>query len=261
MKKKGALFAIIIILLAILLIVGIFSLLFSIKDIELNYTNSLSKTDKLKLESDINENLGKNVFGFSKKKFEAEIESNYPYVEIEHIEMVFPSKVIITLRERTPLFAINYNSKYYIFDKSSNLLDISSSNVGGDGDYSCVLVEGISKESLETLKSVEKAGGSPEVVKDKAVTMATEFFGVLNGLSFEYTDVQIKGFFVSVEADVDDNLLATTRYGTKLLIYDFSVNTEKKIANIMGAYTSGLASDPSSEIIIGNDLLPVLKKR
>lgn len=260
MKKKGALYAILIVLLALIIVVGIFVLLFSITEIELNYTNTINNIDKNAVGSITDEYLGKNVFTFSKSSYKDRLESECPYVEVEHIEIVFPSKIIVTLRERTSLFAINYDSKYYIFDKTGALLDISETNIGGDGDYACVLVEGVSKDELESLKSV-KAGGQPAVSKDKAVQSAMKFFEALNVLSYEYTEVQIKGFFVSVEIDVDDNLLATTRYGTRLLIYDFSENTDIKVAHIMGAYTSGLASEPQSEIVIGNDLLPVLKKR
>lgn len=261
MKKKGALFAILIVLLVLLVLVGIFILLFSISEIEFNYTSVQNRLDTNVVEGIAEEYKGKNVFTFSKSSFTKDVEENCPYAEIEHIEIVFPSKIIVTLRERTPLFAINYNSKYYIFDKGAHLLEISQSNVGGDGDYACVLIEGISKENLETLKSVEKAGGEPNVTKDDAVTKAITFFTTLNSLDYEYTEVQIKGFFVSVEVDVDDNLLATTRYGTQLLIYDFSESTNIKVANIMGAYTSGLASEPQSVIVIGDDLMPVLKKR
>ncbi len=261
MKKKGALYAILIVLLVLLIVVGVFVMLFSTNEIELNYTNTLNRIDVNTVDSLTNEYIGKNIFTFSKKAYKERIESECPYVEIEHIEIVFPSKIIVTLRERTPLFAINCNSKYYIFDKNASLLDISTSNIGGDGDYACVIVEGVSKENLEKLKAVEKAGGQTAVSSDKAVTSAIKFFETLNSLSYEYTAVQIKGFFESVSTDVDDNLLATTRYGTRLLIYNFSENTERKVANIMGAYTSGLASEPQSEIVIGNDLLPVLKKK
>lgn len=258
MKKKGVLFIILIIVFVLALLIGLFALLFSINQIEINNINNLNKVSKVELQTYVNNYLGKNVFAFNKSEFSNAVQKEFPYLKIDRIEMVFPSKVTVTVSERLPLFAINSDSKYYLFDYEGMLVDATDSNTGGDGDYSCIMLEGLKIADADKL-SVDKVGTIPSCVKNNdMIKYAMQFFNILNGLSFEYTDIQIKGFFSEVEIDLDNNLVATTRYGTKLCIYDFEENATAKVANIMGAFTSGMASDPTSTIYIGNDLLPVL---
>lgn len=258
MKKKGILYIVLLIVLIIVLIVVGLKVIFAINDFEINNINIINKTDANQLQGYLSKYYGKNVFSFQKKLFTDEVQKQFPYLKVEHIEIVFPSKIILTVSERMPLFAINYDSTYYLFDYEGFLVGSTDSNTGGDGDYSCILLEGLKFTDDNGLTS-EDVGSIPKcVVENQNIKYSMEFFSILNNLTFEYTEIQIKGFFTEVEMDLDNNLTATTRYGTKLMIYDFDENTTAKVTNIMGAFTSGMASDPLSTIIIGNDLLPVL---
>lgn len=260
MKRKGILFTILVIVMIIAIIVGVFVLLFAISNFEINYTSLSKNLDKVKFEEYIYKNYkGKNQFIFNKDKFISDVEKEFPYSEIVDVERVFPKKVNVTVCEREDVFTILFNSKYYVFDNRGVLLEIKNDNIEDVGDYPCIEIFGMSKKDLEGID--EYIGQVPDKLEsNKKFNCFMKYINIMERLEYNYTDTQLKKFITSIEVNEGLDLTIHTESNTTMIIYNFPTQSEGKVKNIIGAFVSGMATEPSDILIIGDDLLPVIKK-
>lgn len=259
MRKKGILFTILVILLVLAIIACVFMLIFNIKEFNLDYTNAPISVNKKELETYINTYKGTNTFLFNKEEFISDVQAKFPYIIIQNVERIPFDKVTVTLTERLSLFAIQSNSNYYYFDSEGFLVEETNINEGVVGNYPCIEILGLKDKSIGDLS--KEIGSTPQMFEnDVQAKYILQFFDIMKRLEYNYSDLQIKGFLSSVEIDLENNLTISTRYGTTLIIYNFNKFPEEKVASIMKAFTQGLASDPSSTLIVKDDLITILTK-
>ncbi len=260
MKKKGFLFTILIVVLVLALLTAGAMLMFSIKEFDVEYSNNVTNINKADFESYITKYHGDSTFLFSKNEFVEDVQNKFPYVVIQNVERIPFSTVKVTLTERLPVFAINYNSKYYKFDINGILVGISETNEAEVGQTACIEVTGIDSKLLVGID--EKVGTIPEFFKtDEKAGYILQYFDVMKRLDYNYTDFQLKSFIETIEIDFEKNLIVETNIGVELWIYDFDVKTEDKIKAVMAVYTNpDKAIEPDSKLIVSNDLTITLTK-
>lgn len=251
MKKKGVLFYSLVFILVIAILIGGFILLFQIKNIEIEFGNELQFTKTEDVESYVNKYLKTNAFSFDKEEFSLDVESKFSYLNINHIEMVFPSKIIVTVDERFPLFAISDQSLFYVFDKKGTLLEERELLEGGLGLDAPILIDGIKFD--KNIEISDYFGSVVPFETDKEhFNLAIEFFDILDRLG--YDEERTKRFIKSIEIDVDNNISFVDRIGVNCVIYDFESDSEAKLSSLIGAYSSDVGKLPGDTFTVTNDL-------
>ncbi|MEG2117233.1 MAG: hypothetical protein RRZ69_06095, partial [Clostridia bacterium] len=243
MRKKGIIFTILIILLVLAILATLFLLIFNISEFNIDYTNNPLVVNQSELETYINSYKGTNTFLFNKEEFINDVQAKFPYIIIQNVERIPFNKVTVTMTERLSLFAINSDSKYYLFDAEGFLLEQTDINAGANGSHACIEITGLKDKSIGNLPN--EIGTTPTMFSnDDQAKYILQFFDIMKRLERSYTDLQLKGFCSEIEIDLENNLTISTRYGTTLIIYNFNKFPEEKVQSIMGAFTQGLASDP-----------------
>ena len=101
--------------------------LFALREVEIDYRTShhnITATDEEIIESGEIE-LGGTVFFRNKQKIEQRIENAHPYIDVVNIETVFPSKLVIHIKERAKIYAVAGDDEYYFCDENLKILEIS----------------------------------------------------------------------------------------------------------------------------------------
>ncbi|MBR2397753.1 MAG: hypothetical protein IKA97_03180 [Clostridia bacterium] len=250
MRKKGILFSSIVALLVLAILVGVFFLLFTVSDLSV-----YDKSGSSKWIGDIQEyanGYAKGVvFFFNKQSFANNLSKQFPYSKVENVEIIFPNKIEVTILERKALYAIEDGGTFYLFDKEGVLLESKSTNVGGDGNYACILVD---KPQSAQQMDVNAAGTVPAISTTKEMKMVLNFLDLMSRLEYDYSENELKGMLYSVSIENNNTLRAKTRFGTEFCIYDFDNDSANKVAYIMAAFTSGAVTDPNRILYVGDDL-------
>lgn len=251
MRKKGILFSSIVALLVLAILAGIFFLLFTVSDLSVYNKTEYAKLSVDDVQTYANDYAKGIVFFFNKQSFANNLSKQFPYAKVENVEIIFPNKIEATVSERTALYAIEEQGKYYLFDKEGVLLEIKNTNVGGDGVYACILVD---KPDSAAAIDESMTGTIPALSTSAEMAMVIDFLELLARLEYDYTENELKGMLYSVSIENNNTLRAKTRFGTEFCIYDFDNDSANKVAYIMAAFTSGAVSDPNRILYVGDDL-------
>lgn len=141
------------ILVFVLVIILIFSFVFTVKNAEVNLliepqtlSNELVK-DNLSRTNVIPYN--QSVFSFNRAQVTSKIEKAEPKIKVVNIETVFPNSININCVERTPLFALqltNSTSNYAVLDEDFKVID----KVTTQGNLITITMLANSYEDLES---------------------------------------------------------------------------------------------------------------
>ncbi len=131
--KTRRLIAIFITLAIITLIVVLCSVVFTVQSIDCNFLTSRVETVSISNEDIIKSSKikhGSSVFNLKKDEYIEAIESTYPYIEVNTIEVQFPSKVVIHMSERVPVYYMELSgattTDYCILDENMKVLELVS---------------------------------------------------------------------------------------------------------------------------------------
>jgi len=87
--------------------------------------NSPDKVEKIL--SSTNFAYGQSLFLLDKNSYSEDIERKNPYIEMIKILSVFPNKIVLNVRERTPRYYIKGQNKLFLLDVNFKLLEITKS--------------------------------------------------------------------------------------------------------------------------------------
>lgn len=127
----------IITLFVIVVLITMFSPLFNIKTITITGNNIVSENEIISL-SQIQ--IEENTYKVSSSRTSKNIKQN-AYIESVNIKRKLPSEIIIQVKEREPIFTIEYGPSYIYIDKQGYMLDIVNENP------SLPILQGIETES------------------------------------------------------------------------------------------------------------------
>ncbi len=261
MKKK-----LIIALLVVLCVVGVIVTLsftvFTIKDVEIFFRTSTSKTwDMNQIEKSGNFAYNKCLLFDNKKEYIQNIEKANPYLKVVNIETSFPSKMIVHVEEREPLFAVTDASDVVLCDGDLKVLEILSTPFTSE-KTNAILLENLKIEN-------EYEIGDFLEIEQKAIK---NFYSSM--IENNKTTSQITGFCKEIKLIEKENqfeknepvLEITTFKNRKILIHNYQINLSQKlqkmffcVANIYdvllesGNFTS--AEIDRCSIVINNNIL------
>ena len=191
---------------------------FTVKSVEIDFRTS---TEKEWSESEIVEGskipFGKCLLFMSTKKFEENLETTYPYLEVINIEKVFPSKIVIHVAEREELFVVQNGESQIYLDKDFKVLKIA------DGNFEST------KENPILLKGLNFDGqASPgEFLKTEQDGLKRFYASMVENRK---TLEQTEGFVKEITLEKEDNPL-TSKTEVHMTMQTFA-GREIKILNI-----------------------------
>lgn len=150
LKKKllislGVVFGVIAILVILLFT------LFALHSVKVNFRTST--TDNMSSEEEIIEagefSYGMPVCFLSKKKFTENIEKACPYVDVVNIETVFPYTMIVHVKERQEVFALNIDNTTYYLDNTLKILRVEEGGNFISTNKNPILLTGLDIEAQE----------------------------------------------------------------------------------------------------------------
>ena len=202
MKKKWLIVALSVVLVLVVTIVTLSFTLFTVQEISVDFRTSTSaeySEDEIISSSGIEK--GKNIFFLKKQRFTDNIEKTHPYLQVVNIETVFPSKIVIHLRERQSFYAAQTEGGYLILDQSLKILEkvaefepsrtspiLLPFEVNGEAGetadlkllrefYDAMLLNGRSRpEALSLVKQIEYFESENEVYHNKELGLKLTLF-------------------------------------------------------------------------------------
>lgn len=153
--------------------------IFNIKDIKV-LNNNLVPSDTIVSLSELKTE--ENIFKFYSKIVENKIQEN-PYVETVKIRRKFPSTVEIEIKERNPIYSIDYMGKYAYSDTQGYILEIS------EDSKQLIIIQGITTAEEEVAPGKRLSNEDLEKLEDviKIMNSANE-----NGLNGKVTSIDIQ---------------------------------------------------------------------
>ena len=105
MKNKRILFLFCALLFVVTLVI-LSSVLFAVSSVEVNVLNSSYFVESNKIEENISSIKGTSILVLSEKELSQQIEKDFTYAKVVSVERVFPSKIIVHIKERYEVFYI-----------------------------------------------------------------------------------------------------------------------------------------------------------
>lgn len=206
LKKQRLIRTTIAVFVGVLLIFGIWKLstlpVFSLKSVEFaGYKNI--KIDVL--ESLIKEHYGTNLFRISSDTIKSQLKKN-PWIKGIEIKKQFPDKMLITLEEEVPQYALNSSGRIWLLSGNFKLLEETKKGT---------------KSNLPVIqKKLEQKIIAGQAMKDILLINA---FKIIKSL-----DLRIRRRIEKVNAESVDNFFFTLDKGKIQIIYGRATNINKK---------------------------------
>ena len=153
MRNKRILYLFCVLLLAVTLVV-LSGVLFAVEGVEVNLLTPQLRFDlqaRQEMEQALTASLGgTSILALSEKQLKAQLERDYPLAAVEDIERVFPSTILLHVRERYELYCIQHGQGYLHIDSLGKVL------AQKPGRTASVIIEGSSSaaavyENIEVL--------------------------------------------------------------------------------------------------------------
>lgn len=157
-------------LIALPVVLFMFSPFFSVKNIELQGNKVCRREDVV---NNCGVSVGENIFKVDKKHIIACLKGNFPYIESLKISLKLPGTVVISVVEREAIGAVPYMGSYIMIDGKGNALEvISESNISGTA-----IIKGIKFDRFEL-------GSVIPVDNPEKLDIAVSVVGLLNKHTF-----------------------------------------------------------------------------
>lgn len=234
----------------ILVMILLLTLVFTIKDVKVNFlTSSASSTltnagVKMDLESKGALPLNQSVFFFNRAKSIELVEKAVPKIRVVNLEVGFPNILSVNCVERVPVFALkltNSTYSYAIVDEDFKAVDTTMSS----GAY----VQ-FNFDNIEEFNNLE-AG---DFVKHAYIEQLKKFFVLLK--QFSMAESAIMETFSNIEAysrnTIDESQLSlkfSTKSGYNIDMYNIKAGTEKKIGYLLNIISN---SEITENQVIGD---------
>lgn len=225
MKKKS----LVVIISAVILVCSVLlgaNTVFSVAKIEVSYglVTSQAYGDAQNAQKELEKKyIGKNILFLSEKKVAAEFDG-YTYLSVTKIEKKFPDKIILSVTERTEVYALEGKEIFYMTDAEGEVLRTDSVNENRADGEANFLVSGF-KETNGDFSKDENFSYAMDVC-----TLADE---TLNGIRSSLLSLQV----VSPTSDASDTeFVILTREGVRIHIGNPAVLAVEKMQKALERY-------------------------
>ncbi len=251
------------ILVGIVAIVTIlFGMVFRVRDIDVVCSNDFAyktQIDEIVKDSKLRKNTG--IFSVDKDSVASNIESAYPYVRVESVNIASFTSVKIKLSNREPLYYVVEEAVYYILDEDCKVLEIT-----GDSSRAEQYIK--LKEVFDIGESVQAgdflSGKHTKVCSNLYKQLYT--YAMLNlddgegGFADRYLEradmcdaiSDISFTQVNEPKGKVDKLMLTTSYGAKISIIEPQLDLGLKVNMAFSALRTIIASDAENGTDLAN---------
>lgn len=173
---------------------------------------------------------GTPIMFIKKNRFIENIEEKYPYVEVINIETVFPNSLIVHVKEREEVFALNEDGKTYYLDNTLKVLKIEEGEFESTPQNS-ILISGVKVEDSQI----------GDVLKDENYVDVYNAFVANNRLLYEQKEI-IKSIEFSSFKDANTQesapcLTICTYDNILYYIYNSNKYLSQKITKFLAVFT------------------------
>ncbi len=206
--------------------------LFAVRTVKVDYrtstTQNMPTTEQIIEAGEFS--YGTPIMFIKKNNFKNKIEEKYPYVEVINIETVFPNKLIVHVKEREEIYAINENGKAYFVDNTLKVLRIE------EGEFISTQNNAIAISGIE-IKNAQVG----DFLSDENYVDVYNAFVANNRLLYEQKEI-IKSIEFSTFKDPNTQesnscLTICTYDNTLYYIYNSNKFLSKKITKFLAVFT------------------------
>lgn len=239
---------------AFVLLMILFGTLFSLRTISVDYATGINRVEAYTIEEIVKESKikkGKNIVFTDFDKNEKYLEKAFPYARF-NIVRVFPSKVIIHVYERTPVFRVmSEDGFWHIYDETLKCLEVIANANIEENDI----------DKVPVLNGFDLDFNEQEGEKKQNKELAEKIDAILDGVyGAEGTPISVMSD-ITVGFDSTNNFNVTTlkvaSSGTTIVIQgsDF---LKEKIAYAVYTYLRYTSSDPNYATILDKVQITIL---
>lgn len=230
------------------LVVGLvllLSLVFVVKDVEVNLLKTSNNLSNEQIESILSETnvapMGQSVFFFDRDKATEKIEKAVPYIKVINLEVLFPNIISINCEERIPVFAVRLNNStfnYAVIDDELKVLDTLSAN----NNY----INLTFKQDVEEMTFDDLQKG--DMVMVESANLLKSFFTTLKEFSLTesvllntFTDIEVYNRHSQNQSYIC--LKFYTKVGYTIEMYNISQEVDKKVNILVNIISNDNISD------------------
>lgn len=206
---------------------------FNVKKIEVTGNKNVTKEEIIKL-SKISQ--GNNIFYINLKESRTNLLKNTNIMDV-HIKRIFPSKIVITVKERDAVFYIQKDSKYLIIDKDGIVIEEKDN------------IDNLKLVGLEGIEAKEALAGAKIPVEDKRVIQ-------LIGKITELYNNNISKYSIT-SANVSNLLDINLYYGNICVKIGTADGFEKKLNKALNVIDTQGLSDKKGYVDVSYEGNPV----
>ncbi|MBQ8749611.1 MAG: FtsQ-type POTRA domain-containing protein [Clostridia bacterium] len=230
------------------LVVGLvllLSLVFVVKDVEVNLLKTSNSLSNEQIESIVSETnvapMGQSVFFFDRDKATEKIEKAVPNIKVINLEVLFPNVISINCEERIPVFAVRLNNStfnYAVIDDELKVLDTLSAN----NEY----INLTFKQDVEDMTFDDLQKGDKVIVE--SANLLKSFFTTLKEFSLTesvllntFTDIEVYNRHSQNQSYI--SLKFYTKVGYTIEMYNISQEVDKKVNILVNIISNDNISD------------------
>lgn len=233
--KSKKLTLILAIFFVIVVITTLFSTMFMLASIKVNFLNDanvLFGTETRIIESGEFE-FGQNILFLSKKKYISNLETKNPYLQVVNIESIFPNKIVINCLERKELFYFQLDTNnIVVLDKFYKVLKTVNNTEVDQFVNGNILISGFEFEDVSVGKIIKV-----DLQENQKLNC------IYKGL-FMWNESEdfLKSKLLKIEI-FNGNVNLTTTDNKKIFIENFTLLSEDKFNVAFSTYVSGVMID------------------
>lgn len=221
------------VLIGLTCIIVLCSAVFTVQTITVNW---LTKPNVLTVES--NQNIissskiknNSSVFTLKKKDYIASIEKNNSYAKVEKIEVKFPNKVVIHVREREPYYYLNLGgTEYAILDEELKVLELTNNLNAYVQNFGISPIE----MSVDSTMISNLTIGSGDFLNIACTDTYKTFSSYISTIN--YSALRAKNTIKTVKLQ-NNNLYVYTYLGLNMYVNNITVNFTDKLLYGFSAY-------------------------
>lgn len=212
--------------------------LFTVKDIKIDFRTetAISYSDEEIVEKS-GIKTGKCVFFLKKNQFEANIEKNFPYLEVINIETIIPSHIVIHVAERQEFYAIMHNDKIIYCDDEFKILKVENgTNYDSTASNAILIPSGqlnITNEKIEAGEFLEfKQNGLKDLYNSMLVNSRTraDMLSMFKEISVaEYVEKEVVKDGKTIEKQWQTTIKITTHNGRGIYLHNIDYGLKYKV--------------------------------
>lgn len=221
-------------------------------DIRLDSSTGQTEDEAQLIKDKVEQYLGANIFSVTEDALLSEVNVN-PYLEVVSVKVRFPSKIVVSLKERKEQFSIYHNGEYYIVSECGIVLRKSTENFSRADGMPIPVIKG----DLPQLAVGQSVGSQiTDPVEKKAYQAALKMINCFDDPRNIIEHVEIDRYNEESQSSYNEwnRIYLQTSEGVVLSIWQSMEHTEAKVEMLVSFYENLVGIQRvTGELIVYND--------